>query len=93
VQLLAANSKTMGWDELARALFQSLIEDHGGLIAATVFHGLVSTFILLVGGFYAAYLLRKKDKEIKRMAEKNQRLVDVILQNRISSSDKKHKAK
>ena len=93
MKLLAAKSETMGWDELARALFQGLLEEHDPLIAAVVFHGLVSTLILLVGGFYVAYLLRKKDNEIKRMAERDQRLVDMILQNRISSTDKKHKAK
>lgn len=91
--LLAANSEFMGWDELARALLQSLIEEHGGLIAATVFHGLVSTFLLLISWVYFIWILRKKDKEIDRKSDQNKELQDVILKHRISSSEKKHRVK
>lgn len=93
MHLLAAKSDVMPWNELIRALVQSVIEEHGGLQAAVVLFALFSIGALLYVQISSTYQLRVKDKEIKRLANEKHQLEKQVLQHRISSLEKKHKVK
>lgn len=79
-----------GWDELARAIVQNILENHGGVAAALPFVSLL--FVLIIIGM-ACYVVNQKQKELDRMAAEKSRLEDIILKNRLSSQTKKPKRK
>ena len=51
--------EAMSWDELARTLIQSIIEDQGGLVAANVILSALSPSVLVLVIGIAAYIIKK----------------------------------
>jgi hypothetical protein len=75
-----------GWDELARAIIQDILEKQGGTAALLPF---VSLFFMIVVVGMAWYVVRQKQKEIDRMASDRKPLEELVLKKRLSSSDPK----
>ena len=86
-------SETKPWDELIRAFFESIIDDHGGLVAAVVAQGLFSTIALVIVVLGAIYIIRMQNREIKRMGRAKEKLEKQVLKKRISSNQPKKKEK
>jgi len=76
----------LSWDELARTLIQSIIEDQGGLVAANVVLSFVSPLVLGLVIVTAVYIIKKMQKEMDRLAKEKKNLERQVLKRPLSSS-------
>jgi len=76
---------TKTWDELARAIIQDILEEHGGLVALLPFLCLFLLFIVIGVSWF---LLSRKQKEMDRMADSKAKLEGMVLGKRISTKSK-----
>ncbi len=79
----------MGWGELARATLQSILEEQGGIVVAVIIFAFVSTLVLFWSFWNCNRQLKKKDRELERMAKQKAKLENLFLERRLSSIPKK----
>ena len=84
---------TMSWNEIARAALQSIIEQHGGLVAVVAFQAISNIVLLFIILPIAWYIIRLKQKEMNRIAMEKKKLEEQILKKRYTSSPKPGKGK
>ena len=78
--------EAMSWDELARTLIQSIVEDQGGLVAANTIFSFISPLVLVLAIGIAAHIIKKMQKEMDRQAEEKKKLERQILKKPLSSN-------
>ncbi len=75
-----------GWNELAQATVQDILDTHGGLAALFPLLCFITIWVVIS---FSNRIIKDKQKEMDRMADSRERLEKKLLSNRLST---RHKA-